>query len=293
MIGCDVPVRSKSALIRACKAGQLQKAADLLHKGGNCNIDEFGLEGLNSLHVASRMDHTAVCYICCLGVSRHTTCLPLFFCFEFHCTQVCSPNNIFYYFSLHCSIQIVKLLLKKKANPNIQARGNLTAGWTPLHFAYDNGHTHLVPMLAERGADSTILDLNGEPPVARLEMFKKLKAQKEKKRVARLKARVIANLKHNETKHATTMLTRDLLAEEDAKLNKIFKHVDRNRDGIVSRKEVMRLLRKVFSIDKKQTKSKTKIIMSRLDTDKNGELSLLELKSAFRRLDAAVAGKSQ
>ena len=63
MIGSHVPVRNRSALIRACKAGQLQKAAELLHKGGDCNVDEFGTEGLNSLHFASRMDHTAVCHI--------------------------------------------------------------------------------------------------------------------------------------------------------------------------------------------------------------------------------------
>ena len=75
MIGSDVPVRTRSALIIACKGGKLQQAADLLHKGGDCNVDEFGMDGLNSLHVSSKTDQTAVCQqntlasFCCLFVA--------------------------------------------------------------------------------------------------------------------------------------------------------------------------------------------------------------------------------
>jgi ankyrin repeat protein len=58
-------------------------------------------------------------------------------------------------------LDIVMLLLKNNANPNVQE----SDGFTPLHLAAQNGNTKMIRSLLFNGADVTILNQHGEAPI--------------------------------------------------------------------------------------------------------------------------------
>ena len=57
----------------------------------------------------------------------------------------------------NCHLQIVELLLREKADPNV--RNN--AGWTALMYASDIGDHQMVKMLLKKGADPNIPSMDG------------------------------------------------------------------------------------------------------------------------------------
>ena len=90
------------------------------------------------------------------------------------------------------------------------------AGWTPLHFAYDNGHTHLAELLASKGADESVTNLDGEVPKDRLEVFKRRKELRKKQNAMKLKLLALRKLQtkqwqNNTAKHAPVVKRSQLI----------------------------------------------------------------------------------
>ncbi|KAI9698582.1 MAG: hypothetical protein M1820_007381 [Bogoriella megaspora] len=82
--------------------------------------------------------------------------------------------------ALHCSLKwrkkgktadtkkVVVLLLERNADPNRKAKGEgQNAGYTPLHYAANKGHSQVVPILLEKGAESSVRCRTGEFPLHR------------------------------------------------------------------------------------------------------------------------------
>jgi uncharacterized protein len=61
--------------------------------------------------------------------------------------------------------EVIEELLKKGANPNVQARAPGFPGYTPLHMAAMNGSTKSVELLLQYGADPAIRNDEGATPL--------------------------------------------------------------------------------------------------------------------------------
>ncbi|EXA29845.1 hypothetical protein FOVG_18711 [Fusarium oxysporum f. sp. pisi HDV247] len=59
------------------------------------------------------------------------------------------------------NIEVVKMLLEKRADTAVASKG----GWTPLHLALRNGHLEIARMLLEKGADATVVAWDGSTPL--------------------------------------------------------------------------------------------------------------------------------
>ena len=58
--------------------------------------------------------------------------------------------------------EVVNLLIEKGADINVK---DTSRGATPLHYASENGHTEVVNLLIEKGADIHVKDNSGNTPV--------------------------------------------------------------------------------------------------------------------------------
>ncbi len=72
-------------------------------------------------------------------------------------------------------LSVVKALLEKGANPNMQLflrpskqRGAMSRGTTPLILAASNGDLDVIKLLLEHGADATLLQADRQSPIAAL-----------------------------------------------------------------------------------------------------------------------------
>ncbi|MDH5679942.1 MAG: ankyrin repeat domain-containing protein [Spirochaetota bacterium] len=59
---------------------------------------------------------------------------------------------------------IVKLMIKKGVNVNLQVTSGNQKGWTPLHFACQNGNEPVIKMLLEHNADVNSVNVLGKKP---------------------------------------------------------------------------------------------------------------------------------
>ena len=62
--------------------------------------------------------------------------------------------------SSYGDVAIADMLLDKGANPNVVPRDE--TGWTALMAAAAKGHSRVVQLLLERGADTSVHDKNGQ-----------------------------------------------------------------------------------------------------------------------------------
>lgn len=76
-------------------------------------------------------------------------------------------------------------------------------GWTPLHFAYDNGRIELVELLVAKGGDKSIKNVDEQVPKDRLVEFKRREELREKTNTAKLKLKTLTLLKFSKKKAST------------------------------------------------------------------------------------------
>ena len=86
----------------------------------------------------------------------------------------------------------------KPANPS-----PIIEGWTPLHFAHDNGHTKLAELLVSKGCDESSKNVADEVPKDRLEVFERRVKLRKKQKAVKLKLFALRKLKAKQWKTDT------------------------------------------------------------------------------------------
>ena len=86
--------------------------------------------------------------------------------------------------------------MRERDNPHART------GWTPLHFAYDNGHTLLAELLVSKGADESVRSVEDEVPKDRIAVFKR--REELRKKTNKMKMKLLALRKLRTRKWRTT-----------------------------------------------------------------------------------------
>jgi len=80
-------------------------------------------------------------------------------------TMDCIPENCLHIASSWGRTRIAKLLLLHGAQVDTATDNRYIRGWTPLHFAADNGHLDMVRLLVKHGAPTRVKCQGGETPL--------------------------------------------------------------------------------------------------------------------------------
>jgi ankyrin repeat protein len=163
---------SKTPLHLACIHGHKDVVLVLLQRGADPNALS-GLLDKTPLHFATEKGFFEVVQLLLRfgadvnAMGKHVTIIRVLYLFTFHLfccfsqTNGSSPLHLAAQFN---QFNIMDLFLKHP-DININIQGKHTTLGTPLHIACQFGHTHLVHLLCDYGADFSLVDENGHTPL--------------------------------------------------------------------------------------------------------------------------------
>uniref|UniRef100_A0A8C4RAC8 ZU5 domain-containing protein n=1 Tax=Eptatretus burgeri TaxID=7764 RepID=A0A8C4RAC8_EPTBU len=136
-----------AGLLRAARAGNVEKVLELLNQGGDVNTRNEA--GLTALHLAAKEGHAGIVSELLQRDADVAAATK-------------KGNQALHVACLAGEVDVARVLIRRGADVNAQAQH----GFTPLYMASQENHVEVLRLLLENGADQTIPTEDGFTPLA-------------------------------------------------------------------------------------------------------------------------------
>uniref|UniRef100_UPI0035902682 ankyrin-3-like n=1 Tax=Myxine glutinosa TaxID=7769 RepID=UPI0035902682 len=136
-----------AGLLRAARAGNVEKVLELLNLGGDVNTRNEA--GLTALHLAAKEGHAVIVSELLQRDADVAAATK-------------KGNQALHVACLAGKVEVARVLIRRGADVNAQAQH----GFTPLYMASQENHVEVLRLLLENGADQTIPTEDGFTPLA-------------------------------------------------------------------------------------------------------------------------------